>query len=375
MHVTTNTSIFEMTGRERWLNTLRYEPVDRRPLSLPGPWADTLARWHEEGLPAEVTDIHEHLGVRGQFGYTMANITPIAGPHPKFETKQLREDGDEVYSTDGYGRTVKTFKSHTSMPEWIEFPVKDAGDLRRYLDEHFDVSDLDSRFPSDWEDKARAAEAQGDVIMIDGGCYYWTLRSIAGVENASLLLYDSPELVEELCERYFTVVMEGLRRAVRIVTVDVIGFGEDFAFKTGPLLSPGMFRQFILPRYAKTMAFAHDRGIELTWHDSDGDCRSLLPDMLSVGVNSTVPCEIAANMDPAALREQFGRELRLGGGFDKRVVAAGPEAVRDELHRLAPVIREGGYVPGIDHSISSDISWDNYRRYLDLIIEQCAMSE
>lgn len=353
--------------RERFLRTLRYEPVDRPPLYLAGPWADTLERWRGEGLPAGVTDVHEFLGVK-PFGYRMTNITPIAGPYPTFEKRVLREEGDEEYSIDAYGRTVKMFKSHTSMPEWIEFPVRCPEDLRRYLDEHFDVSNLEPRFAPDWADKARAAQARGDLVMIDGGCYYWTLRSIAGVDGASYLLFEAPELVDELCERYFTVVMEGLRRAVAIVNVDLIGFGEDFAYKSGPLLSPAMFRRFILPRYAKTMTFAHRHGTRLTWHDSDGDCRLLLPDMLAVGVNSTVPCEVAANMDPVALRQQFGRELRIGGGFDKRIVAQGPAAVQRELERLAPVIREGGFVPGIDHSVPADVSWDHYRAYLDLLI-------
>jgi uroporphyrinogen decarboxylase len=356
----------EMTHRERFLRTLNYEPVDRRPLYLAGPWKETLARWRGEGLPADVENVHEYLGVAG-YGYRMQNVTPAAGPFPTFERKVVREEGDEIYYIDSYGRTVHDFKSTATIPEWVEFPVKEAADLRRYLDEHFDVADLDARFAPDWADKALAAQARGDVIMIDGGCYYWTLRSIAGVDGASYLLYDCPELVDELCERYFTVVMEGLRRAIKLVKVDVIGFGEDFAFKTGPLLSPEMFRRFILPRYAKTMAFAHEHGIHLTWHDSDGDCRLLLPDMLAVGVNSTVPCEVAASMDPVALRAQFGRDLRIGGGFDKRIVAKGPEAVKAELDRLAPVIREGGFVPGVDHSVPADVSWDNYRAYLDLL--------
>jgi uroporphyrinogen decarboxylase len=359
-----------LNNRERFLKTLRYEPVDRRPVYLAGPWQDTLLRWQGEGLP-EGREPHDFLGVR-EFGFTMRNITPIAGPHPAFKGRVIREEGDAVYSLDSYGRTVKDFKSHTTMPEWVEFPVKDGADLRRYMDEHFDVADLDSRFAPDWADKARAAEARGDLVLIDGGCYYWTLRSIAGVDGASYLLYDEPELVDELCERYFTVVMEGLRRAVKIVKIDLIGFGEDFAFKTGPLISPEMFRRFIMPRYAKTLAFAKAHGVDLTWHDSDGDCRLLLPDMMSAGVNSTCPCEVAASMDPVALRRQFGRNLRMGGGFDKRIIPRGADAVKAELERLAPVIREGGYICGIDHSVPADVSWDDYRRYLELLIKTAA---
>jgi uroporphyrinogen decarboxylase len=361
-----------LTQRERFLRTLHYQETDRRPLYLAGPWQETLERWRGEGLPADVENVHEYLGA-AEYGYRMSNITPAAGPFPPFERKTVRETEEEIFYIDSYGRTVHDFKHKATIPEWVEFPVKSPGDLRRYLDEHFDVDHLDARFAADWADKAKAAQARGDVIMIDGGCYYWTLRSIAGVDGASYLLFDAPELVDELCERYFTVVMEGLRRAVEIVTVDVIGFGEDFAFKTGPLLSPDMFRQFILPRYAKTMAFAHEHGVDLTWHDSDGDCRALLPDMLKVGVNSSVPCEVAANMDPVALRAQFGRELRIGGGFDKRIVAQGPEAVKAELKRLEPVVRNGGYIPGIDHSVPADVSWDHYRTYLEIMMEVTKM--
>jgi heterodisulfide reductase subunit A-like polyferredoxin len=65
----------------------------------------------------------------------------------------------------------------------------------------------------------------------------------------------------------------------------------------------------------------------------------------------------------------LGGTMTVGVGFDKRIVAAGPAAVKAEIARLAPVIREGGFVPGIDHSVPADVSWDNYRAYLDLLIK------
>ncbi|OAM90586.1 hypothetical protein OH491_02275 [Termitidicoccus mucosus] len=360
-----------MTPRERFLNTLNYQPVDQRPCYLAWPWFDTLARWRREGLPDGVTDVHEHLGVSG-LGYRVSNITPAAGVFPDYPVKILREDGEFIYKTDRYGRTAKEFKDHSSFPEWLEFPVKTPEDLRRLLDEHFDVDNLDARFPADWLEQVHAAEQRGDVILIDGGCYYWTLRSVAGVDGAGYLLYDAPELVGELFERYHAVVMEGLRRAVKVTRVDIIGFGEDFACKSGPLLSPAMFRDMILPHYKKVMDFAHAHDVRLTWHDSDGDYRLLLPDMLSAGVNSTCPCEVASGMEPVGLRRQFGRELRIGGGFDKRIVPLGRSAVAAEFARLRPVIEEGGYIPGIDHSIPADVSYDRYREYVDELVKVSA---
>ena len=356
-----------MTRRERFLNTLNYQPVDRRTVYLAGPWPDTLARWKQEGLPAEVTDVHEYLGV-ADYGTPVKNISSNAGLHPVFERKKLREDDEFIYHFDHYGRTVKDFKHRTSFPEWLDFPVKEPADLRRILDERYNMDNLDERFPADWEAQVKAAEQRGDVIEIQGGCYYWTLRSLADVDGACYLLYDAPELVKEMFDRYFTVVMYSLRRAVKLVKIDRIGFGEDFAYKNGPLLSPAMFREMILPYYRQVMELAHAHDIRLTWHDSDGDYRLLLPDMLAVGVNSTCPCEVAASMDPVELRRQFGKELRIGGGFDKRIVAAGKDAIAAEFKRLQPVIEEGGFIPGIDHSIPADVSYDNYRYYLDTLI-------
>ena len=357
--------ISSMNDRERFLNTMRCQPVDRPPLHLVGPWPDTLARWRREGLPGEVEDVHEYLGAKR---LRALNVTGVAGIYPPFEERIISEKDGILISIDAYGRTTRTFKDHTSMPEWIDFPVNNPDDLRRAMDEHFDVENLDARFTPEWEEKVRTAPADA-VIVLDGGGYYWTLRSLAGVETTSYLLYDAPELVDELFERYFTVVMEGFRRVAPRIKVDVIGFGEDIAYKNGPLVSPAMFRDMILPRYRKAMDVAREKGIDLTWYDSDGDLRLLIPDCLSVGINGLAPCEVAAGMDPVALRKQYGKELRMIGGFDKRVVAEGKASIDAEIERLKPVIEEGGFLPAIDHSVSADISFDNYRYYLDAIQE------
>jgi uroporphyrinogen decarboxylase len=357
-----------LNQRERFLRTMRYQPTDMRPLNLVGFWPDTLARWRREGLPADTSsdeNLDRYFGIQQRL--EVFNVNYAFGIWPSFETRVLERTEEFTISIDTTGRTVRNFNHHTSFPEWIDFPVKNGGDLRRYIDERVKDSDLDARFPAGWEGKLRAAVAANKVIMINGGGYYWTLRSIAGVEVASYLLYDERELVEELFDRLQVQIMEGMRRTLAICTPDVVGYGEDLAYKNGPLLSPDMFRQMILPRYKLALDLAHAKGMDLTWYDSDGDLRLFIPDYLSVGINGLAPCEVAAEMDPVALRRQFGRELRLIGGFDKRLVAQGKKAIDAEFARLRPVIQEGGYVPSIDHSVSADISLDNYRYYLDAV--------
>jgi uroporphyrinogen decarboxylase len=67
-----------------------------------------------------------------------------------------------------------------------------------------------------------------------------------------------------------------------------------------------------------------------------------------------------------ALRKRFGKGLRLWGGVDKRVLAQGPAAIRAHLREFIPLIEEGGFIPTVDHTVPPDVSWENFRYYMDL---------
>ena len=43
-----------MTHRERWMRALHFEPVDHVPDEEFGYWDNTLAAWHQQGLPEEI---------------------------------------------------------------------------------------------------------------------------------------------------------------------------------------------------------------------------------------------------------------------------------------------------------------------------------
>jgi len=327
---------------------MRFEPVDHPPLRVDGPWPDTLERWYREGLPRGV-DLNDYFGLERM---PLAYVGPNTGMFPPFEEKVIEERGNEIIKLDTRGRTVRVFKDHTTMPEWLEFPVKGPDDLRRIMEERFDPDTLEARFPDDWEEKCESlSDPNRDTIaFLDGGCYYGHLRNLSGVQTASYLFYDAPELVDPR------------------VKVDYLGFGEDIAYKTSTLVSPAMFERFLFGRYKRVVELARSYGVDVTWYDSDGDLKPFIPLYLRAGINGLHPCEVAAGMDPVGLRQRYGKKLALMGGIDKRAVAAGPEAIRAEVTAKVPKITDqGGYIPYIDHSVSSDISLDNYRYYLDLM--------
>jgi len=41
--------------------------------------------------------------------------------------------------------------------------------------------------------------------------------------------------------------------------------------------------------------------------------------------------------------------------------------MENEMKRIAPVIKAGGFIPGCDHGVPHDVSWQNYVRYVGLM--------
>ena len=59
------------------------------------------------------------------------------------------------------------------------------------------------------------------------------------------------------------------------------------------------------------------------------------------------------------------------GGVDKRAMARGGVVLEEEIRRVEPVLRDGGFIPSCDHGIPSDVSWQNYLHYVRLLAELC----
>ena len=67
-----------------------------------------------------------------------------------------------------------------------------------------------------------------------------------------------------------------------------------------------------------------------------------------------------SGMDVLKVRRQYGQQLGIIGGLDKRVLAKGGQVMRDEVDRVMPLVEDGGYIPELDHSVPPDVSWADF---------------
>jgi uroporphyrinogen-III decarboxylase len=239
-------------------------------------------------------------------------------------------------------------------------------DWERFRDEHLDPTAA-GRYPgaAEWTALKRRWAERDHVLSIDGGSFYGFLRDWIGFEGLSYLLYDDPALVQEMVDYLGEFYVRVLERAVSEVDIDFAMFWEDMCYKAGPLLSPGMFRRFMLPNYQKVTSFLVEHGVDLSWVDCDGNIEALLPLWIEGGVRGFYPLEVASGMDAAGLRRRYGREIVMWGNVDKRALAVGKAAIDAELARLAPIAAEGGFIPLVDHGVPDDVPLANYLYYVE----------
>ena len=189
-----------------------------------------------------------------------------------------------------------------------------------------------------------------------------------GVERISLMFFDDPALIHEMCNHIADFVIEAVAPILQEAPCDFAYIWEDMAGKAGPLCSPAMYRRFMLPPLKRVTEMLHAHGVDIIIVDSDGNNDVLVPLWLEAGVTGLRPFEIAAGCDPVAVRRQYGKSLVIQGGIDKRALAQGPEAIeREVLSKVPWLCLQGGYFPQVDHLVPPDVSLANYRCYAALM--------
>lgn len=356
-----------MTDRERFLNCMNYKPVDRCPFRNFGAWPETIERWKSEGYRPEDEPLFavDHWEWQGGWFF----------PNPPFERKIVEENETTVLYINHEGILMRERKDqpYSSMPQFVRFPVETREDFRRFMRERMNP-DLAARIGPDYATRLAAYRNRDFPLIVISdrwGGFFGPLRNLVGVERLCMLFYDDPAFVEEMMDAIadFTIAM--LDGILAHTDIDCYGFWEDMAYKTGPLISPEMVRRYMLPRYRRVVEFVRSKGVEFISLDSDGDISSLIPVWLDAGINILYPFEVQAGMDVVELRRRYGRELRMWFGMDKRALAWGPEAIDAEIERVRPLIEDGGYVPGPDHSLPPDVPFANYYYFMEKLGQAC----
>lgn len=389
-----------MNSREKFLSVMRMKNNNYSGVEIPkvefGYWAGTIRRWFKEGLPlvAPIQDnysdgiaIMANKNIYGEMEKAGdVNVQPIFGLDqyltkfpvdysPMFKKEILNKDDTNITYKDEFGVTNKSTINITSLPMEMDNPVKD---WKSWLDykQYYSLDTIPKRLPPNWDNIVDKLKNRDFPIRLGGtnGGFLGFPRQIMGVTRYMMALIDCPELIHDINSTFCNFLIAYYGRICQDVEIDCILIWEDMAYKSGSLISPAHYREFLTPYYKKMVNFAKEAGVDIIITDSDGYVEELIPLIIETGVTGMYPFERAAGNDLLRIREAYP-DFQIMGGFDKRTMFAGggKAAIDKELAIIKEMLKKGRYIPHTDHFVSEDCTYENftyYRNRLNEIIDE-----
>jgi hypothetical protein len=391
-----------MNNRERAMAILNYQSYDRMPVVHFGFWNETLAKWAEEGhITVEQArkwgdgnaadfEVGNKLGFDFNWYRVFGVYTNLL---PPFERKVLEVMPDGMRKeVNGDGVVILQKDDATGIPteidhlfkgrkEWDElFKPRMLPDEKRIFRPEPVIGDLQRGDQAADAPRARFRDHINEIVAevqrtdrdrpigLMCGSLYGRIRDIVGMVNLSYLQADDPDLFDEMIVTFADLCYWATEKALETYgdNWDFGHFWEDICFRSGPLVSPRVFKQKVGPQYRRITDLVHSHGINIVSLDCDGKIDALIPTWFENGVNTMFPIEVGTwNASIAPWREKYGPELRGVGGMDKKVFAYDFAAIDAEVERLKPLIDLSGYIPCPDHRIAPDAKWENVQYYCE----------
>jgi len=357
-----------VTTRERFVNVLTGRPADRVPfMKVFGGPGRVLPQWEEEhpGLGEQIDDLLQFEGKYRGWNRTPVNMDP-SQPDP---VEVLEETQERLVRRRGDGTVEQIQKIGDYNRHDIDWPIKSMADWQEYKAKHMQADDP-SRFPENWDELVEEYRDRDYPLQLTHRGVYGFCRNRMGDENLAYAFYDQPELVHDMMEHYTTMAIEIWEKQAAEVDFDLIECWEDMAYNSGSLISPDTFREFMTPQYRRIREFAEAHDIPIVLVDSDGFIEDLTGLMLEAGVNAMYPYEVQCGNDVARVLERYP-EIGCVGGLDKQCMARGRDAIDAEIDRARRLIEMGRFIPGPDHFVLSDVTFESYRYFMERLREVC----
>jgi len=359
-----------MTDRERFNRQMHYQPVDRCFNMEFGYWDENFREW----------PLFYQNGIRNNdqavIFFNFDRVVTISGSvwmSPPFEQRivERREKTNVLINEDGLLAEVPQ-DGHDTIPHYIKSSVVTPDDWAKVKAERFRLDDP-GRIMNVEQLKRDHPESRDYPLGVWTGSMIGKIRDMLTFEGLAYAIHDYPQMVEDMVETSCQLVEFALDQLLPHFQYDFASGWEDICYKAGPIVNPKWFRRVITPRYKRIHEKLKAHNIDIWWIDCDGDVRPILSHMMEGGVTCLFPYEVNSCTHPADLLKEYGKELRIMGGFDKIELGSGRDAIRRYMDSLAPLVERGGYIPFCDHRCPPNVTVENYLYYLDLKEEMFGM--
>lgn len=372
-----------MNSRKRILTALNHKEPDRVPFDMGGTVATGIqAKAYRRlrqylGLPeTEVTiidtlqqlalveeDVMQRLGVDAQ------NISPRSTASFKIEVKET-PDKRYRYFYDEYQIGWRMPVDGGMYYDMFEHPL--SGEITLESVDRYALPDpLDpARFSGLREASQKVLEKEKRALIVGNisagifELYLWT----RGYKDGYADWAGNPILAQKMLRKYMDLQMaywEKMFTVMEDIPIDVVQMADDVAGQTGMLISPNSYRKQLKPLHKEMFDYIHSKSDAKIFFHSCGSVRTIIPDLIEIGVDILNPVQVnAAKMDSAELKREFGKDICFwGGGVDTQMAFDEnhqPAEVRTDVRkRLEDFMPGGGFIFSTIHNIQGNVPPEN----------------
>jgi len=188
---------------------------------------------------------------------------------------------------------------------------------------------------------------------------------LVGLENLLVSYVNDPEFARAVARMTTDYHVAFVQMAVK-AGVDVVILTDDYAHKTGCMMSPAQFEQYVLPGFGQVVAAVKHAGGYCVKH-TDGNIWEIIDPIVATGIHGIGPLEPAAGMKLSEVRARFGSGLSVVGNVDVDLLSRGsPEevavATRSIIESISP---RGGHIVSSGNTITSTVRPANFRAMIE----------
>lgn len=312
-----------MTGRERVLRALNFEPTDRVPMDI---WVLPAARLAHGEAFAQLQKRYEDR----------IDIMSFVGPFDHGFTPEYYTVGT---FTDPWGSVWRNLQpgvvGEVKQPIFADYEA-----MRGYVSPKAEFLRQWKQHKPALEQQLREARKTGKFLIGGWVSVFERLQFLRGTED----LYCDIALEEPELFGLIELVMDYLRAYVDAwaqMDVDAIPFGDDWGTQISLLISPVTWVKLFQPLYQELFDRIHAAGKKVFFH-SDGYIFDLYPHFIEMGVdaiNSQLWC-----MGVEKVAEQFAGKITFWGEISRQNTLPNgtPEDVKASARKMMQLLRVNG---------------------------------
>lgn len=253
-----------------------------------------------------------------------------------------------------FGRTAEAYHP-------MEGPIKSMADLESYI-------------PPDPNDRSLLAPVRKAVERFKGKRFiafhnapdFMPAAFLRGLPEFLMDLKENPRFAHRLLTIVNDYACTLSRRAIE-AGADAVVLAGDWAFNTGPFMSPADFQEFVLPYFKRCIDVCHEAGGYAIKH-SDGNLWPIIDMIVDSGVDALNPIQPDAGMDIGEVKARYGDRICLAGNINcgytlsEAPVERVAREVKEAIRKAGP---GGGYIMTSSNSLHSSVKAENYKAMVE----------